>query len=219
MNNSIGYVYVLTNEHVPDLVKVGYTSRDPRTRAAELSNVTGVPGKWIVYHSWKIENQYEAEQQVFAELKQHRETGEFLKLRPRDAVEAISVVRAANETIGPDDLSPIAREEAEKIPNDKILRHEQEKLKRMFTQIDKELRGVAKQASDSMFEVKVPLMKRNRIRNAFLWWIGVFLVALIFVPKTEGALILGVTLGTKARAIRSDKGSRNHRLVRSCTPG
>ena len=43
----MGYVYILTNEAMPNLVKIGYTDRTPEERAAELykdqnSAVTGV---------------------------------------------------------------------------------------------------------------------------------------------------------------------------------
>ena len=37
------YVYVLTNPAMPDLVKVGRTTNDPRQRVANLSAATGVP--------------------------------------------------------------------------------------------------------------------------------------------------------------------------------
>ncbi|WP_369409347.1 GIY-YIG nuclease family protein [Deinococcus arboris] len=37
-----GYVYVLSNESLPGVMKVGMTSRDPFTRAAELTT-TGLP--------------------------------------------------------------------------------------------------------------------------------------------------------------------------------
>ena len=53
-----GYVYILVNENVPSLVKIGFTNRDPKTRAIELSNVTGVPGEWIVKKSWHIHGKH-----------------------------------------------------------------------------------------------------------------------------------------------------------------
>jgi len=190
MNTSVGYIYILTNKYVPGLVKVGFTNRDPHTRADELSNVTGVPGKWKVFHSWKLEDAYEAEQEIFSDLNRYHETGEFLKLQPDDAIEKISVVLAAKGRIGSDGLSPIVRQEADRLRKEQLLRREQEELKRLFTQIDKELRDAAKQASNELFEKKLPQMKQNQIRNAFVWGGGAFLVALAFVPKVEGAFLL-----------------------------
>lgn len=44
---SKGYVYILTNEHMPGLVKIGRTTRDVGQRANELFQ-TGVPSPFIV---------------------------------------------------------------------------------------------------------------------------------------------------------------------------
>jgi len=38
----IGYIYILFNPSIPGLVKIGKTERDPRERARELSQATGV---------------------------------------------------------------------------------------------------------------------------------------------------------------------------------
>src|SRR5437762_2651063 len=43
-----GWVYVLTNTSMPGLVKVGLTSRNPWTRAAELTSATGVPSPFSI---------------------------------------------------------------------------------------------------------------------------------------------------------------------------
>ncbi|KFC76184.1 GIY-YIG nuclease family protein [Massilia sp. LC238] len=42
-----GWVYVITNKAIPDLVKVGYSRKDPELRAAELNN-TGAPHPYMV---------------------------------------------------------------------------------------------------------------------------------------------------------------------------
>lgn len=43
-----GYIYVLINPAMPDLCKVGKTTRDPRQRVNELSAATGVPQAFIL---------------------------------------------------------------------------------------------------------------------------------------------------------------------------
>jgi len=42
-----GYVYILINPSLPDLIKIGKSVRDPRKRARELST-TGVPAPFQV---------------------------------------------------------------------------------------------------------------------------------------------------------------------------
>lgn len=46
--SKIGFVYILTNEYMPDVYKVGCTERSPHERAAELSAATGVPAPFKV---------------------------------------------------------------------------------------------------------------------------------------------------------------------------
>ena len=46
--NIPGYVYILTNPSMPDLVKIGITTRPIADRVSELSSATGVPGRFTV---------------------------------------------------------------------------------------------------------------------------------------------------------------------------
>lgn len=110
-----GYVYILVNQHVPSLVKIGYTDRSPNTRAAELSNTTGVPGKWKVHKSWLLEDAYSCEQKIFSSLARYRETGEFFRLSPATSVEKVSALLASWGAIDTDGLSATARQEAKRI--------------------------------------------------------------------------------------------------------
>ncbi|MCS3655140.1 hypothetical protein GGQ08_003231 [Salinibacter ruber] len=50
---SVGSVYVLKNAALPDVVKIGHTTRSAEVRARELSG-TGVPGKWQVAHEISV---------------------------------------------------------------------------------------------------------------------------------------------------------------------
>ena len=109
-----GYVYILVNQYVPQLVKIGYTDRDPSTRAAELSNTTGVPGKWKLYTSWLLEDAYSCEQKIFFSLASYRETGEFFRLSPDTSVEKVSALLASWGAVDIDGLSAPARLEAKR---------------------------------------------------------------------------------------------------------
>lgn len=46
-----GYIYVMINQSLPGMVKIGKTKRDPNERAKELSSATGVPTPFtLVYY-------------------------------------------------------------------------------------------------------------------------------------------------------------------------
>ena len=87
------FVYLLVNEHVPNLVKFGFTARDPQTRAIELSSPTAVPGSWQVYRYWEVIDAAEVERIVFQRLAEYRlGRQEFFRLDPGQAVRRIARV-------------------------------------------------------------------------------------------------------------------------------
>ncbi len=95
-----GYIYILSNIHVPELVKIGYTNRDVPLRARELSNNTGVPGYWTPIKSWKLSAAYRIEQQIFEALKENRVSGEFFRFKPEEAVAAVEALMHGWGVIG-----------------------------------------------------------------------------------------------------------------------
>jgi hypothetical protein len=78
-----GFVYILTNESYPELVKVGETSGDPEDRAAQLSN-TSVPYPFKVYGFVQVDDPRGVERKVHRKLGKHRESRnrEFFKISP-----------------------------------------------------------------------------------------------------------------------------------------
>ena len=49
-----GYLYVLSNPSIPDLAKVGKTTREPAQRAAELSAATGVASPFVLLYQQPV---------------------------------------------------------------------------------------------------------------------------------------------------------------------
>jgi hypothetical protein len=88
-----GYIYVLANSSMPDLIKVGKTNRHPGARAQELSGVTGVPTPFIVIYEQYVNDCEAAEAHVHTILsrKGYRvsDKREFFRAPAKDAVEAI----------------------------------------------------------------------------------------------------------------------------------
>ena len=103
MADEEGWVYVLTNEAMPGIVKIGYTLREPSVRAEELYKyskngaVTGVPLPFdVAYKAWVL-NPFQVEQAVHKSLAQKRinDNREFFKCSIEEAVEHIRQVAQA----------------------------------------------------------------------------------------------------------------------------
>jgi hypothetical protein len=65
-----GFVYVLANSAMPDLVKVGFTTRNALDRASELGSPTGVPVPFIVVYQRAVRSCRAAETHLHLLLEQ-----------------------------------------------------------------------------------------------------------------------------------------------------
>lgn len=119
-----GYIYVLANSSMPDLVKVGKTARLPSQRAQELSGVTGVPTPFIVVYEQLFEDCSVAEDYLHTILKQkgYRETDnrEFFRAPISEIIHIIS--KMPGQIRDSDDLN------TESFNDDLISTHERDEL-------------------------------------------------------------------------------------------
>jgi hypothetical protein len=76
-----GYVYALTNDHMPGLVKIGRTTGDPERRASQLYQ-TGVPSPFRVLASVMMPDCAAGERNVHQSLDPFRVSGsrEFFRV-------------------------------------------------------------------------------------------------------------------------------------------
>lgn len=86
-----GWVYVISNKAMPGIVKVGFTMKEPRERAAEL-NHTGAPHPYRVDYHVSVEDPYEIEQSAHRQLSRHRVKKEWFRCSSEKAVAAIVTV-------------------------------------------------------------------------------------------------------------------------------
>ena len=86
-----GWVYVLGNESMPGIVKIGFTTKDPGARAKELSGSTGVPMPFFVEYGIVVADPEECEKRVHNLLAEQRlnEGREFFKCTLGEAITAI----------------------------------------------------------------------------------------------------------------------------------
>jgi len=114
MQSSTGYIYVLVNSAMPDLVKVGFTTRNPAGRAKELGAVTGVPVPFIVAYERPVANCQLAEQLIHRALQEKgfrvAENREFFRAPLATVIESVltlptDVLDTIQESTPPDDRS------------------------------------------------------------------------------------------------------------------
>lgn len=85
------WVYILKNEAIPDLLKIGHTDKNPYSRAKELSRSTGVPVDFEVAWAFPCFNSNRLEKEVHSELSYCRcnNRKEFFKIPLDHAIEVI----------------------------------------------------------------------------------------------------------------------------------
>ncbi|MFT7005361.1 MAG: tetratricopeptide (TPR) repeat protein [Sulfurimonas sp.] len=88
-----GYVYVLMNPSMKDLVKIEKTTREPQERAKELSSTTGVPTPFIVVYDCYFKSCSEAECFVHTLLENKgfrvSSNREFFEIPIKDAIDSV----------------------------------------------------------------------------------------------------------------------------------
>jgi hypothetical protein len=84
------WVYILSNEAMPNIVKIGYTNNDPHERVKEINRATGVPSDFIVEYALPCVNGYEVEQLVHEYLEDEglrvNTRKEFFQMDIEDAI-------------------------------------------------------------------------------------------------------------------------------------
>lgn len=85
------YVYILTNDTMPGLVKIGYTKNDPSKRAQQINAATGVAMDFNVEWAYPCYNGFELEQEVHTYLDSFRlnKNREFFKMTVEEAKSVI----------------------------------------------------------------------------------------------------------------------------------
>jgi hypothetical protein len=92
-----GFIYVMTNEAMPTVVKVGRTDRHPQARADEMWQHTGVPVPFDVVCYFEVSDALAAENAIHTALAERRlrPDREFFRVPASEAIATIeSIARA-----------------------------------------------------------------------------------------------------------------------------
>ena len=92
MEDKKGWVYVLTNEFMPGLLKIGFSRRDPKIRAEELYKKMRMPGEFNVRYKALVKNPKEIENLVHKKLNSKRVNSrrEFFKCKIIESIQTIT---------------------------------------------------------------------------------------------------------------------------------
>ena len=92
----MGYVYILENDSMPGLVKIGNTARSTHERAKKLSNATGVPTPFKVVFELSSDKYERLEREVHSKLDRYRvgDNREFFKCTAEIAIKAIKEIHS-----------------------------------------------------------------------------------------------------------------------------
>jgi len=95
-------VYILTNEAMPGLVKIGFTEGSVESRISSLSAATGVPLPYECYYAAEVDDMKRVESLLHQLFSEHRVNPkrEFFRIDPEKVVLALSIGRFKDVTPG-----------------------------------------------------------------------------------------------------------------------
>ncbi|BED92540.1 MAG: GIY-YIG nuclease family protein [Candidatus Paraimprobicoccus trichonymphae] len=89
----MGKIYILTNDAMPNIIKIGSTEKNIEDRIKEF-DTTGVPLPFRCHYAIEIENQLEKEKYIHDAFSDHRlrKNREFFELAPERAVSILKAI-------------------------------------------------------------------------------------------------------------------------------
>jgi len=93
-----GYIYVISNPSMPNLLKIGYTTRNVKERIAELDSSSGVPEPFCIESVFASSAPELEERRIHAALNEYRLSAnrEFFKLDTKLAIQSIGSTLSNN---------------------------------------------------------------------------------------------------------------------------
>lgn len=107
-------VYVLTNEAMPGLIKIGRTSSDLASRIKQLYQTPGVPLPFELFYACEVKDSALVEAKLHEAFSDHRmnKNREFFKLAPERARAALSLAKVKEIKLG-DEIFETPEDKAE----------------------------------------------------------------------------------------------------------
>lgn len=92
-------VYVLTNDAMPGIIKIGMTQRSIEQRMRDLYS-SGVPVPFECYHASVVQNAQDVEKRLHNAFEKYRtnQNREFFEIKPESVVEILEMLEIENVT-------------------------------------------------------------------------------------------------------------------------
>ena len=111
---SVGYIYVLSNSAMPGLFKIGFTNRDVKDRAQELSAATGVPVPFEVEYYCLTRDVEIVEAEVHKHLSKYQQPGkEFFSV---SLALVVDIIDSLTQTVEQDRFSKVRTRQENSAP-------------------------------------------------------------------------------------------------------
>jgi hypothetical protein len=109
----VSFVYILTNEAMPGIIKIGMTTAEIENRMLQL-DTTGVPLPFECYYAARVNDQKKVEKALHEAFGDHRvrKTREFFRLDPYKAKVILELVAEQEVTPKSDVVADASDEEA-----------------------------------------------------------------------------------------------------------
>ena len=110
----MGIIYVMTNPAMPNLTKIGKTTRDVAKRAKELSNHAGVPVPFGIEYACEVKDSDSVEGHLHEAFGDHRVNPrkEFFRISPARVIAALKMVAIKDVTPTGDIAEDTAEQES-----------------------------------------------------------------------------------------------------------
>ncbi len=96
----MSYVYILINEAMPGLIKIGRTNTSVKQRISELNSPAGIPLPFTCYYAARVADSQVVERKLHEAFGDHRvrEKREFFRLSPHRAQAALELAAIEDAT-------------------------------------------------------------------------------------------------------------------------
>lgn len=121
----MGYIYILTHEAMPDLVKIGKTDTSVEERMRSLNN-TSVPHGFKCFYAAEVKDSADVEHRLHEAFRDSHAGKEFFEIHP-------SRVKHVLEMVALRDVTPREEIVADKEEEEQILRNEKRRYTRRFS--------------------------------------------------------------------------------------